>query len=136
MGVLLTPSDRAVIRSLVLELGAHPTDPADLLDLLRALGAIRSRNQASGHLSVRHHPAWARRLVAPSTAKVAAAILTARRTGHIWARCDGCGTGILLAAGRTRPCVLTPGCEGLHRAPEPRNAETGAFVDRDELDDV
>lgn len=51
-----------------------------------------------------------------------------RDHGHVWAPCDRCGQAVLLDRHRTtgtgshkragRPCVLTPGCPGWHRAPD------------------
>ena len=37
-------------------------------------------------------------------------------TDHVWARCDHCGEGTMRPkTASPKRCVVTPGCNGLHR---------------------
>jgi hypothetical protein len=53
-----------------------------------------------------------------------AVTVAARRTGHVWCSCTGCGQPVLLnpgshgGSGHVWPtCRLTPGCTGRHQEP-------------------
>jgi hypothetical protein len=72
-------------------------DPLDLLDLLVAEGC-EVRRRPDGKLTVRPLPRWAP-LVELSNWQLLAAVLAGRRTGHAWARCDGCKEGRMSGSG-------------------------------------
>ena len=88
-------------------------DPVETLEFLEEIGVTLILDQLTGQLRVRPRPvpAIACELVMANRTLIHAVLLGAR-TGHVWARCDECGEGRMVQAGRVSRCAMTPGCTG------------------------
>jgi hypothetical protein len=94
-----------------------PGDPLETFDTLRDMGVTVILDRPTGQLHVRPRPvpALAAELIRSNRALVHAVLLGAH-TGHVWARCDQCGEGMMRKKGAgPRRCVMTPGCTGKRR---------------------
>jgi hypothetical protein len=93
-----------------------PGDPVETLQLLDELGVTVILDRPTGQLHARPVPVppVVRELIMVNR-PLLHAVLTGKRTGHAWARCDECDEGRMVQTSRVPRCAMTPGCKGRHR---------------------
>lgn len=95
-------------------------DPVEMLELLEDMGITVTFDHVTGELRARPRPVstLAGELIGANRTLLYA-VLFGAYTGHVWARCDTCGAGLMRPNNATpRRCVFTPGCQGSHQSKE------------------